>query len=82
MQQVQHSKFAKKVYLACSKWGADKVDIDKLETIPLDLIELNNVVKMILLKRLCMINWLKKLMLFRLLILAIYLKKHTATQKW
>ena len=29
-----------------------------------------------------MINWLKKLMLFRLLILAIYLKKHTATQKW
>lgn len=56
MQQVQHSKFAKKVYLACSKWGADKVDIDKLETTPLDLIELNNVVKMILLKRLCMIN--------------------------
>ena len=53
------------------KSKADKLDIGKLETTPTDFKKLNNVVKMKLLKRLCMMNWLKKLMLFRVLTLAI-----------
>ena len=40
-----------------------------------DLSKLSDVVKMKLLKKMCMTNWLKKLMLFRLLILVNYLRK-------
>ena len=43
--------------------------IGKLVTTPADLIKLSGVVKMKLLKRLYMMNQLKTLMLFRLLIL-------------
>ena len=43
--------------------------IGKLVTTPADLIKLSGVVKMKLLKRLYMMNQLKALMLFRLLIL-------------
>ena len=44
----------------------------KLETTPIDLNKLSSVVK---------IFWLKKLMIFRLMILVILLKKMTTTQK-
>ena len=40
-----------------------------------DLSKLSDVVKIKLLKKMCMMNWLKKLMLFRLLILVNYLRK-------
>ena len=40
-----------------------------------DLSKLSDVVKMKLLKKMCMMNRLKKLMLFRLLILVNYLRK-------
>ena len=48
-----------------------KLDVDKLVPVSTDLVKLNVVVKMKLLKTMCMMNWLKKLMLFRLLILVI-----------
>ena len=44
----------------------------KLETTPIDLNKLSSVVE---------IFWLKKLMIFRLMILVILLKKMTTTQK-
>ena len=39
----------------------DKLDIDKLETVPTDLNKLSDVVKILLLKQVCMMNLLKKL---------------------
>ena len=39
----------------------DKLDIDKLETVPIDLNKLSDVVKILLLKQVCMMNLLKKL---------------------
>ena len=55
------SNFAKKVDLASSKSDVEKLDIDKLKTTPVDFGKLSNV-KVMLLKSLCKINWLKKLM--------------------
>ena len=56
----------------CSlKSEIDKLDIGKLEATLVDLSKLWDVVKMKLLKRLCMMNYLKKLMLFRLSMLSI-----------
>ena len=49
---VDKSKFAEKVDLPNLKSNADKLDIDKLALVPVDLSELSNVVKMMLLKRL------------------------------
>ena len=65
------NKSPKKVNLTSLKSNIDDLDIDKLRSVPVDLINLGNVVKNILLKRLCVMNWVKKLMLFRLFILAI-----------
>ena len=65
------NKSPKKVNLTSLKSDIDDLDIDKLRSLPVDLINLGNVVKNILLKRLCVMNWVKKLMLFRLFILAI-----------
>ena len=54
-----------------------KLDFGKLETTPVDLSQLSDVVKMKLVKRivydkkLYMINWLKTFMEFRLLIVVI-----------
>ena len=39
----------------------DKLDIDKLETVSIDLNKLSDVVKILLLKQVCMMNLLKKL---------------------
>ena len=39
----------------------DKLDIDKLETVSIDLNKLNDVVRILLLKQVCMMNLLKKL---------------------
>ena len=62
--------------LGSLKSKEDKLgDIWNLETTPTDLSKLSNVVKNDVLKKTDMKNWLKKLMLFRLLILVIQLKK-------
>ena len=65
------NKSPKKVNLTSLKSDIDDLDIDKLRSLPVDLINLGNVVKNILLKRLCVMNWVKKLMLFRLFTLVI-----------
>ena len=53
---VDTSSFALKTNLASLKTKVDKLDIDKLVPIPADLSKLSNVVKMMLLKKLYMIN--------------------------
>ena len=50
------SSFALKANVANLKTTVDKLDIDKLKPVPTDLSKLNNVVKMMLLKRLIIIN--------------------------
>ena len=57
---VDTSSFALKTNLASLKTEVDKLDIDKLGPVPVDLSKLSDVVKMMLLKRLFMINWLQK----------------------
>ena len=57
--QVDTSSFALKTNLASLKTEVDKLDIDKLVPVPVDLSKLSDVVKMMLLKKLCMINWLQ-----------------------
>ena len=42
---VDVSNYASKTNLAASKSEVDKIDTDKLKTVPNDLAELNNVVK-------------------------------------
>ena len=53
---VDTSNFALKTNLANLKTEVDILDIEKLVPIPADLSKLNNVVKIILLKRLITIN--------------------------
>ena len=53
---VDTSSFALKTNLASLKTEADKLDIDKSAPVPVDLSKLSDAVKMILLKKLCMIN--------------------------
>ena len=65
------SKFAKKVTLESLKSDLDNLDIDELETTPVTLSKLSDAVKKKLLQRLNIINQLKKLELFRLLMLVI-----------
>ena len=62
------TKFAKKADLANLKSDVDDLDIDKSKIVPVDLNKLNNVVKNVVIKRLYMINWSKKLKLFTLMI--------------
>ena len=50
------SSFALKTNLSSLKTEVDKLDIDKLVPIPNDLSKLSNVVKMMLLKKLYIIN--------------------------
>ena len=57
---VDTSRFALKTNLANLKTEVDKLDIDKLVPVPADLSKLSDLVKMMLLKKLCMINWLQK----------------------
>ena len=53
---VDTSSFALKTNLANLKTEVDKLDIDKLVPVPVDLSKLSDNVK----KKLCMINWLQK----------------------
>ena len=45
MTHVNVSSFALKTNLANLKTEVDKIDVDKLKTVPIDLAKLNNVVK-------------------------------------
>ena len=53
---VDTSRFALKPNLANLKTEVDKLGIDKLVPVPVDLSKLSDVVKMMLLKKLCMIS--------------------------
>ena len=52
--------FALKTNLANLKTPVDKLDIDKLAPVPVDLSKLSDVVKNGVFKILCIINWLQK----------------------
>ena len=56
ISHVDSSSFALKTNLANLKSRVDKLDIDKLVPVPVDLSKLSDVVKMMLLKKMCMIN--------------------------
>ena len=56
ISHVDTSSFALKTNLANLKTEVDKLDIDKLATVPVDLSKLSNVVKNDVVKKLCMIN--------------------------
>ena len=56
ISHVDISSFALKTNLAILKTEGDKLDIDKLVPVPVDLSKLIDVVKMMLLKRMYMIN--------------------------
>ena len=60
ISHVDISSFALKTNLAHLKTEVDKLDIEKLAPVSVDLSKLSDVVKMMLLKKLCMINWLQK----------------------
>ena len=51
-------KFAEKIDLASLKSEIDKLNIDKLETTPVDLRKLRDVIKNEVVKNMCMMNWL------------------------
>ena len=57
---VDTSSFALKTNLANLKTEVDKLGIEKLAPVPVDLSKLNDVVKMMWLRKLFMINWLQK----------------------
>ena len=58
---VDTSSFKLKSNLANLKTEADKLDIDKLASVPADLSKLSGVVKNdVVKKKLCLINWLQK----------------------
>ena len=58
---VDTSSFKLKSNLANLKTEADKLDIDKLASVPVDLSKLSGVVKNdVVKKKLCLINWLQK----------------------
>ena len=56
ISHVYTSSFALKKNLASLKTEVDKLDIDKLMPVPIDLSKLGDVVKMMLLKKIYMIN--------------------------
>ena len=53
---VDTSNFALKTNLSSLKTEVDKLDVDKLATVPVDLSKLSNVVKNDIVKKLCMIR--------------------------
>ena len=57
---VNTSTFALKTNLANLKTEVDKLDIDKLMPVPVDLSRLSDVVKNEIVKKMSMINWLQK----------------------
>ena len=60
ISHVDTSSFALKTNLASLKTEVDKLDIDKLVPVPVDLSKLSDAVKKDFVKKLCMINWLQK----------------------
>ena len=56
MTHVYTSRFALKSNLTSLKTEVDKLDIDRLVPVPVDLSKLSDVVKIMLLKKPCMIN--------------------------
>ena len=56
ISHVDTSSFALKINLAKLKTEVDKLDIDKLVPVPVDLSKLSDVVKIMLLKRMYVIN--------------------------
>ena len=58
--RVDTSSFALKTNLGSLKTEVNKLDIDKLLSVFLDLSKLRDVVKDDVVKKLCMINWLQK----------------------
>ena len=60
ISHVDTSSFALKANLASLKTEIDKLNIGKLTTVPVDLSKLSNVAKMMLLKKLFMINQQQK----------------------
>ena len=60
ISHVDTSSFALKTNLASLKTEVDKLDIDKLAPVPVDLSKLSDIVKMMLLKKQYMINSLLK----------------------
>ena len=60
ISHVDTSSFALKTNLANLKTEVNKLDIDKLVSAPVDLSKLSDVVKVMLLKRMYMINYLLK----------------------
>ena len=69
--RVDTLKFSYNVDLASSKSETEKLDIGKLGTVLFDLSNLSDVVKNEVVKKMHVMNWLRNLMLFRLLILVI-----------
>ena len=67
--RVDVSSYASKTNLAALKTEVDKIDTDKLKTVPGDLEKLSNVVKNDFLKRLHIIHLKIRLMLLILLVL-------------
>ena len=57
---VDTSRFALKTNLTSLKTEVDKLDIDKLVPVPVDLSKLIDIVKKMLLKKMSMINWLQQ----------------------
>ena len=57
---INTSNFVLKSNLASLKTAIAQIDICKLVPVPVDLSKLSDIAKMMLLKRLCMINWLQK----------------------
>ena len=63
LKNVTHvvtSRFVLKSNLASLKTEVDKLDIDKSVPVPVDLSKLSDLIKMMLLKKLCMIKGLQK----------------------
>ena len=56
ISHVDTSTFILKSNLASLKTEVNKLDIDKLVPVPVDLTKLTDAVKMMLLKRMCVIN--------------------------
>ena len=57
---VDTSKLVAKPDLPSLKANVDKIDVDKLNTVPVDLSKLSSVVNNDVAKKMYMINWLKK----------------------
>ena len=58
--QIDTSSFALKTNLANLKTEVDKLDMDKLAPVSVDLSKLSDVIKNDVAKKQCMINWLQK----------------------